>query len=98
MTMKVIGIKRANGSYEGRDYDNTILYGIVENSSNASIIAGAEVEQCKFKTSVFTESLNRVIKDLKLADFKDVNGLIGMRVQPIYNKYGGCDDFLAFKP
>lgn len=95
MVMEVICVKRSNGEYEGRAYDNTLIYGIVRNSENKQILCGDEVEMCKFKTPVFAEALERSIKAANNSDFKDVKGLLGLLIKPEYNKFGTCDDFFV---
>lgn len=95
MIMTVVSVKRANGTYEGKDYDNTVVYGFVQNSTNKQVLCGDEVEMCKFKTSVFAEALERNIKAIDNPAFKDVQGLCGLIIKPEYNKFGGCDDFVV---
>lgn len=95
MVMEVICVKRSSGEYEGRAYDNTLVYGFVRNSQNKQILCGDEVEMCKFKTSAFAEALERNINAVDNSDFKDVKGLLGLLIKPEYNKFGSCEDFFV---
>lgn len=94
MIMAIKSIKRSSGTYEGRDYDNTLVFGFVLNSNNEQILCGEEVEICKFKTPVFAEALDRNIKALDDPNIKGVADLAGLLFTPVYNKFGGCDDFM----
>lgn len=89
MTIQIKSVKRASGTYEGRNYDNTIIYGFVQNSQNKQILAGDEIELCKFKTEVFNAALDR-----QSAIAPSVASLIDKQMTPVYNKFGGCDDFI----
>lgn len=89
MTIQIKSVKRASGTYEGRNYDNTIIYGFVQNSQNKQILAGDEIELCKFKTEVFNAALDR-----QSAIAPNIASLIDKQMTPVYNKFGGCDDFI----
>lgn len=89
MTIQIKCIKRSSGVFEGRSYDNTIVYGFVRNSQNEQVLAGDEIEFCKFKTSVFNAALDR-----QSAIAPNVAALIDKQMTPVYNKFGGCDDFI----
>lgn len=89
MTIQIKSVKRASGTYEGRNYDNTIVYGFVQNSGNKQILCGDEVEMCKFKTEVFNAALDR-----QSLIAPNVGALKDKLMTPVYNKFGGCDDFI----
>ena len=89
MVIQIKSIKHASGTYEGRNYDNTVVYGFVQNSQNKQVILGDEIEVCKFKTDVFNSALDR---QSNIAP--NIGALKDMFMTPVYNKYGGCDDFI----
>ena len=98
MTITVISIKRKKGTFEGRDYDNTEVCGFVQNSTNEQVLCGQEVEICKFKTPVFTESLERNVAALNSPNVKETKDLVGLNFVPVYNKFGNCEDFILSVP
>ena len=98
MTITVISIKRKKGTYEGRDYDNTEVFGFVQNSTNEQLVCGQEVEVCKFKTPAFDESLERNLSALNSPNVKSVTDLVGLNFVPVYNKFGNCEDFMLSVP
>lgn len=98
MTMTIQSIKRVSGTYEGRNYDNTVVSGFVLNSTNEQVLCGNEIEVCKFKTPVFAEALDRNIKALNDPKIKSAVDLAGVLITPVYNKFGGCDDFTLALP
>lgn len=98
MTMTIQSIKRASGTYEGRNYDNIVVSGFVLNSMNQQVLCGEEIEVCKFKTPVFTESLDRNLKALGVPEINGISHLKGLLFSPVYNKFGGCDDFTLSLP
>ncbi len=82
-------VKHSSGIYEGRPYDNTIIYGFVQNSQNKLVLVGDEIEVCKFKTADFNASL-----DCQSSIAPNIASLKDMFMSPVYNKFGGCDDFI----
>ena len=53
MICTIIGIKRQAGKYEGYDYDNTTIYGTMEEKNTTGLKCG----EFKFKTSKLPESI-----------------------------------------
>lgn len=89
MIIQIKCIKRSSGIYEGRPYDNTLVYGFIQNSQNKQVLAGDEIELCKFKTEAFSAALDR-----QSAIAPNIASLIDKQMTPVYNKFGGCDDFI----
>lgn len=89
MIIQIKCIKRSSGIYEGRPYDNTLVYGFIQNSQNKQVLTGDEIDLCKFKTETFNAALDRQ-SDIA----PNVAALIDKHMTPVYNKFGGCDDFI----
>ncbi len=98
MTITIQSIKRSKGTYEGTAYDNTLVTGFVVNSTNEQVLCGEEVEICKFKTPAFNEALSRNLTALGVPEISEVKHLQGLLLSPVYNKFGGCDDFSLALP
>lgn len=81
-SMKLVGIERKTGDYQGRPYDNRFIHFLEEDNS---VIGGMKTSLVKFKT-----------KELRdLYPDEDLPKLIGKEVkQVIYDKYGNASGFV----
>lgn len=95
----IISIVRKKGSYEGKDYDNVLVYGEnVDGGKYVKPLCGSEVEMMKSKYEAFAVTLGRCINTLNSDKIKGVADLLGVYIQPIYNKYGQMEDFNLMLP
>lgn len=87
--MKVVGIKRKQGEYQGIQYDNFMIYCTCKDNS---CIAGVVTDVIKVKafdvSEVFEEEL--VKRDLDCPDNDFWASLVGSSIRVSYDKYGKC--------
>lgn len=98
MAYTIVSVKEKQGEYNGVKYHNFIVYGINPDTTNSQVVAGAEVEEFKVKADNFVAILNRNIGALNNPDVKFVSDIIGLLISPVYNKFGGVDDFTLAIP
>jgi len=98
MAYTIISVKEQQGEYQGIHYHNFIVFGLNPNTSNSHVIVGAEVEQMKIKADAFDAILNRNIGALNNPDIKTVKDILGLYINPVYNKFGGVEDFTLAIP
>lgn len=77
MAMKIVGVGRSSGNYEGHDYDNFIVHAL-ENDKN---VTGQRANIVKVKADVFHRDLSAV------AD-ADMSKLLGLMVEFAYDRFG----------
>lgn len=75
----ILGIKQKKGVYEGNSYDNKYIGCSDSDSKISSLIAGADVDVQKVKSSVWDSCL----KELGLSD----SDTIGMGITYTYDKW-----------
>ncbi len=98
MAYTIVSVKEQQGEYQGRQYHNFIVYGLNPNSSNPQVLVGAEVEAMKIKADAFAAILGRNIGALNDPTVKTVKDILGFLISPVYNKFGGVEDFTLAAP
>ena len=76
--MKVVGVGRSSGEYEGYKYDNFLLHGLEDGGKDW---VGQRAVICKVPASVFNADVSPVVD-------ADLTKLLGAKVECMYNKYG----------
>lgn len=84
--LKVIGVARKYGTYEGREYDNFMMH-CVNDSPSVAMIGGSACEIVKIKA----QNLRGVFGGLVTSD-KDWRDLIGAIVRVHYDRYGNPEE------
>lgn len=77
MAMKVVGVGRSKGNYEGFDYDNYIVHGLEDDKN----VVGQRATYVKVKADVFHRDLSSITD-------ADMSKLLGLMVDFGYDKYG----------
>lgn len=85
--LKVKGIRRTTGEFEGKPFDNTYLHCMASPDSNT--LCGELVEIVKVTTSKF----NYICDNLAI----DLSQLLGAKLRVFYDKYGRVDDFVLIQ-
>ncbi len=98
MAYTIVSIKEQQGEYQGRQYHNFVVYGLNPDTTNPQVILGAEIEQMKVKADSFVAILNRNIGAINNPDIKTVKDILGLYISPVYNKFGGVEDFTLSVP
>lgn len=99
MAMQIVALKRKNGSYEGRTYDNFYLTVTDYTSTNQALVFGPDVDNIKIKAEDFKTELGRNIGALNNPSIQKVQDIEGLLINPIYNKFGTCTGFnLSLSP
>lgn len=80
--LKVVGVQRKSGVYEGQNYDNIMVH-CLEDSPSMPTIVGDVCETLKIKVS----SVRDVFGGLVTSD-ADWRDLIGAKIFPYYDRYG----------
>lgn len=82
--LKIMGVQRQNGEFQGKHYDNIMLHCLNDQPSRPTI-AGDTCETIKLKTSEIPYSLGGYVKNES-----DYRALIGMGCVPFFDRYGRC--------
>lgn len=98
MAMQIVNLKRKNGEYEGRKYDNFNITTVDYESINSALVFGPDVDELKIKADVFLSELDRNIGALASPDVKEAKDIEGLFIAPFYNKYGQVIGFNLFMP
>ncbi len=98
MAYTIVSVKEQQGEYKGIQYHNYVVYGLNPNTTNPQVIVGAEVEVMKIKSDAFVSILGRNIGAMNNPDVKTVKDILGLYINPVYNKFGGVDDFTLAVP
>ncbi len=98
MAYTIVSVKEQQGEYQGRQYHNFVVYGLNPDTTNPQVIVGAEVEVMKIKSDAFVSILGRNIGAINSPDVKTVKDILGLYINPVYNKFGGVDDFTLAVP
>ncbi len=98
MAYTIVSIKEQQGEYQGKQYHNFVVYGLNPDTTNPQVILGAEVEPMKIKADNFVAILNRNIGAMNNPDIKTVKDILGLYINPVYNKFGGVEDFTLAIP
>lgn len=94
MALIVRSAKRKQGTFEGKTYDNVVIFCENPDSTNPQMLFGAEEEELKIKMTAFAEAFERN----KENGFSLVQEMRGSLIQPVYDKWGNVQDFTLFKP
>ena len=86
--------KQKQGTFEGKAYDNVIIFAEDVNSTNKQLLFGPEMKQLKIKTEAFKEAFNRN----KANGFAMIPEMQGAIINPVYDEWGNVQDFTIFKP
>lgn len=93
MAWQIISLKRKQGTFEGRSYDNFYIDIADYSSTNSSLIFGPDTDTLKIKADDFATELGRnvaLLDNPKIKGAKDIEGLL---IAPNYNKFGTCTGF-----
>ena len=82
--LKIVGVQRKSGEFQGKQYDNIMLHCLNDEPSTPTI-AGDVCESIKLKASEISYSLGGLVKN-----DADYRALIGMGCVPFYDRYGRC--------
>lgn len=96
MALQITAIKRKNGSYEGKFYDNYYIYTTDYSSTNTALVFGPDIDTIKIKAEDFAQELGRNIAVLGNPNIQKVQDIEGLLINPIYNKFGTCTGFTLF--
>lgn len=80
--LKIVGVQRKSGTYEGNAYDNIVLH-CLNDDVKPPCIAGGACEVIKIKHA----EIQQVFGGLVSTD-EDFRSLIGQAVIPFYDRYG----------
>lgn len=94
----IISVKESKGEFKGKQYHNFNVYGLDPNTTNSSVVAGGEVEVMKIKADNFNAVLYRNIGALDDPDIKQVSDIVGLLIQPVYDRWGNVADFTLSLP
>lgn len=94
MALYVRSAKQKQGTFEGRAYDNIIIFAENPDSTNQQLLFGPEEKQLKIKTAAFHEAFTRN----KANGFTMVKEMEGAIIQPVYDEWGNVVDFTLFRP
>lgn len=86
MSLKVIGVLRKYGTYEGKEYDNFMMH-CVNDAPSVAMIGGSACEIVKIKAQNLRSVFGGVISSD--ADWRD---LIGSKVRVHYDRYGNPEE------
>ena len=99
MALQITSLKRKNGTFEGRSYDNYYIYTTDYASTNQALVFGPDIDTIKIKAEDFAQELGRNIAVLANPNIKKVNDIEGLLIAPNYNKFGTCVGFnLSLSP
>lgn len=82
--LKLIGVQRKYGTYEGKEYDNVMLHCINDNPSTPTV-AGDACEIVKVKARMVREVFGGLI-----STDHDWRELIGSTLEVFYDRYGNA--------
>jgi len=83
--MKVTGVQRSKGTYQGRDYDNYNIHGLTP--FDAESASGHRAEVIKIKRTTLEELLEKIPTD------KEMFAWIGKDVMFYFDKYSNVMHF-----
>jgi hypothetical protein len=82
--LKIVGIQRKTGTYEGNKYDNIMIH-CLENNPSTPTICGDVCQSIKIKSHLVHEVFGGLVNND--ADFRD---LLGCFIMPYYNQFKTC--------
>ena len=94
MALFVRSAKRKQGKFEGKEYDNIVIYAENPDSTNQQLLFGPETKELKIKKAAFDEAFRRN----KANGFAMIQEMEGAIIQPVYDEWGNVEDFTLFKP
>ena len=80
--LKIVGIQRKSGDFQGIHYDNVLVH-CLNDETKPPCIAGGACETIKIKA----EEIGQVFGGL-IANDSDYRSIIGMAIEPFYDRYG----------
>ena len=80
--LKIVGIQRKSGDFQGIHYDNIMVH-CINDDPKPACIAGGACESIKIKS----EDVHQVFGGL-ISNDSDFRSLIGMAINPFYDRYG----------
>lgn len=89
MTMTVVGLKRKNGVFKEKPYDNYFLEILIEDNGSSALIAGGEFSELKMKAYDFNMAFARNVQALNNPNIRDLKDIVGLRIAPGYPIYPG---------
>lgn len=99
MKMTVLGLRRKQGVFEGKPYDNFMIYVAIDNPADTTMIAGTDVESFKIKSDDFLMACARNIQALGNPKITAAKDFIGLLFSPAYSKIQGVTtDFVLALP
>lgn len=97
--MTIIGLKRKNGTYQGKPYDNFFVDVLISGVNDPTVIAGGDIAEFKIKQEDFVMALTRNIAALNDSNIKEAKDIIGLLFAPAFSKYQGVTtDFTLAVP
>lgn len=86
--------KRKTGTFEGKAYDNVVIFAEDNASTNQQLLFGPECKQLKIKADAFSIAFGKSSAN----GFSKVPDMEGAIIQPVYDEWGNMQDFTLFKP
>lgn len=97
--MTIIGLKRKNGTYQGKSYDNYYIDVLITDVNDPSVIAGGDIAEFKIKQEDFIMALSRNLAMLGDPNIKEAKDIVGLHFNPAYSKIQGLTtDFTLAVP
>lgn len=82
--LKIVGVQRKTGKYEGYDYDNINLHCVEDNPTSDSVICGSI---CVKPIKIKVQTVREVFDGLVTGD-DDWKALLGARIRVYCDTYG----------
>lgn len=89
MKCTVIGAARKSGTYEGRDYDNLVLFVTFEADN---MISGLACKTLKIKCSKLAEAFEGCKLPQPIKQPEDAKQLVGKRIKVYCDSYGNPEE------
>lgn len=97
--MTIIGLKRKNGVYQGKPYDNFFVDVLITGVNDSTVIAGGDIAEFKIKGEDFLFALTRNIAALNDPNVKEAKDIVGLLFSPAFSKIQGVTtDFTLAVP
>lgn len=80
--LKIVGVQRLGGEFNGKPYDNLYLH-CLQDAPNKPTIAGVTCETVKLKWSEMYSIFGGLVQN-----DNDLRGLVGMAFNPFYDRFG----------
>mgnify|MGYP001037496745 CR=1 FL=1 len=97
--MTIIGLKRKNGTYQGKPYDNFFVDVLITGVNDPTVIAGGDIAEFKIKQEDFIMALTRNLGVLNDPNVKEAKDIVGLLFAPAFSKFQGVTtDFTLAVP